>query len=80
MRPKSAKLMPKLKCTILLKQLYYIYYDMRPKSAPNGVIVMCFHPKYLLFNIFLYLKLIFLINYFWLPNIFAYLTSQKDRQ
>ncbi len=53
----KSKLIPKIKCTILLKQLYYMYYNMRPKSAPNGVTVMCFHLRYLLFNYLLYFYL-----------------------
>ncbi len=28
-----------------LEQLYYMYYNTRPKSAPKGVIVTCFHPS-----------------------------------
>ncbi len=44
------KLIPKIKCTIFLQQLYYMYYNIRPKNAPNGVTVMCFHLRYLLFN------------------------------
>jgi hypothetical protein len=29
---------------MLLKQLYYKYYNIRPKSASKGVTVVCFHP------------------------------------
>jgi hypothetical protein len=36
-------LIPKIKCTMFLKQLYYVYYNIGPKSAPKGVIVVCFH-------------------------------------
>jgi hypothetical protein len=28
---------------MILEQLYYMYYNNRPKSAPNGVIVVYFH-------------------------------------
>ncbi len=29
---------------MLLEQLYYMYYNTRPKSAPWGVTIVCFHP------------------------------------
>jgi len=29
---------------MLLKQLYYMYYNIKPKSPPKGVAIMCFHP------------------------------------
>jgi len=29
---------------MLLEQLYYMYYNIRPKNAPKGVTIMCFHP------------------------------------
>jgi hypothetical protein len=29
---------------MLLEQLYYMYYNTKPKSARKGVTVMCFHP------------------------------------
>jgi hypothetical protein len=48
------KLISKIKCTIILEQLYYMYYNMKPKTTPKGVIVMCFHPRYLLFNYLIY--------------------------
>jgi len=38
------KLIPKIKCTMFLEQLYYMYYNTRPKSAPKGVIIVYFHP------------------------------------
>ncbi len=43
-KAQKPKLIPKIKCTILLVQLYYIYYNIRPKNAQKGVIVLCFHP------------------------------------
>jgi hypothetical protein len=43
---------------MLLEQLYYMYYNTKPKSAPKGVIVVCFHPKYdILFMEHTFLKL-----------------------
>jgi hypothetical protein len=30
---------------MLLEQLYYMYYNTRPKSAPKGVTIVCFHPN-----------------------------------
>ncbi len=30
---------------MLLEQLYYMYYNTTPKSAPKRSIVMCFHPR-----------------------------------
>jgi hypothetical protein len=41
--PKKPNLIPKIKCTMLLEQLYYMYYNTRPKNAPKGISVMCFH-------------------------------------
>jgi hypothetical protein len=41
----KSNLIPKIKCTILLEQLYCMYYNTRPKSAQNEVIIMCFHPS-----------------------------------
>ncbi len=38
------KFIPKIKCTILLEQLYYMYYNTRPKSVPKGIAIVCFHP------------------------------------
>jgi hypothetical protein len=38
------KLIPKIKCTTLLEQLYYMYCNTRPKSASKGVTKVCFHP------------------------------------
>jgi uncharacterized protein involved in tolerance to divalent cations len=35
--------MLKIKCTILLEQLYCIYYNTEPKNAPKGVTIVCFH-------------------------------------
>ncbi len=29
---------------MLLEQLYCMYYNIRPKNAPKGVTLMCFHP------------------------------------
>jgi len=29
---------------MLLEQLYYMYYNTKPKSVPKGVVVVCFHP------------------------------------
>jgi hypothetical protein len=37
--------MPKIKCTILLEQLYCMYYNTKPKSAQNKVTIVCFHPS-----------------------------------
>jgi len=31
-------------CTMLLGQLYYMYYNIKTKSAPKGITVVCFHP------------------------------------
>jgi hypothetical protein len=39
------KFIPKIKCTILLKQLYYMWHNTIPKNAQKGVTIMCFHPK-----------------------------------
>jgi uncharacterized protein involved in tolerance to divalent cations len=36
--------MLKIKFTILLEQLYCIYYNIGPKSAPKGVTIVSFHP------------------------------------
>jgi hypothetical protein len=33
---------------MLLKQLYYMYYNTKPKSFPKRFIVMCFHTNILL--------------------------------
>ncbi len=38
------KLIPKIKCTMLLEQLYCMYYNTKPKSGPKGVTLVCFHP------------------------------------
>jgi hypothetical protein len=32
-RAQKSRLIPKVKCTIFLEQLYYMYYKTRPKSA-----------------------------------------------
>lgn len=29
---------------MLLEQLYCKYHNIKPKTAPKGVIIMCFHP------------------------------------
>jgi hypothetical protein len=42
-RPKK-KLIPEIKCTMLLEQLYYMYNNIKSKSVPKGVNVVCFHP------------------------------------
>ncbi len=47
-RAQKSKPIPKIKCTIILEQLYCINYNTRPKNAPKGVIVMCFHPAYVI--------------------------------
>jgi len=37
---------------MVLEQLYYMYYNTKPKSVPKGVIVVCFHPsKLVCFNV-----------------------------
>ncbi len=41
--PKKSKLIPKIKCTMLLEQLYCMYYNTKPKSAPKRVTIICFH-------------------------------------
>ncbi len=28
-----------------MEQLYYMYYNIKPKSAPKGFTIMCFHLK-----------------------------------
>ncbi len=35
--------MLKIKCTIILEQLYCIYYNIGPKSVPKGVTIVCSH-------------------------------------
>jgi len=40
-KAQKPKLIPKIKCTILLEQLYYIYYNIKPENAQKGVIAMC---------------------------------------
>jgi hypothetical protein len=47
-RAQKPKLIPKIKCTILVEQLYCIYYNIKSKSAPKGVTIVCFHPNILL--------------------------------
>jgi hypothetical protein len=42
-RAQKPKLIPKIKCTMLLEYLYYMYYNTWPKNAPKGVTVVCFH-------------------------------------
>ncbi len=32
---------------MLLEQLYYMYYNIKPKTAPKGVTIMCFHMSYM---------------------------------
>ncbi len=45
-KAQKPKLIPKMKYTILLEQLYYIlYYITKPNSAQKGVTTMCFHPS-----------------------------------
>ncbi len=43
-KAQKPKLIPKIKCIIFLEQLYCMYYNTRPKSAPKGVTIVCFHP------------------------------------
>jgi hypothetical protein len=43
-RVKKPKLIPKIKCAMLLKQLYYMYNNIKPKNVPKRITVMCFHP------------------------------------
>ncbi len=44
-RAQKSKLILKIKYIMLLEQLYYMYYNTTPKSAPKRSIVMCFHPR-----------------------------------
>jgi hypothetical protein len=43
-KAQKSNLIPKIKCTILLEQLYYIYYNIRLENAQKGITVVCFHP------------------------------------
>ncbi len=49
----------KIKCTIFLKQLYYVYYNTKSKSATKGITVVCFY-----LNLEDQKKLNFLIKFF----------------
>jgi hypothetical protein len=48
-RPKKKILVPKIKCTTLLKQLYCMYYNTRPKSAPEGCHHSVFSPCWVVY-------------------------------
>jgi hypothetical protein len=41
-----------IKWTILLKQIYYMYYNTIPKSAQKQVTIVCFHLSHLLEHVF----------------------------
>jgi hypothetical protein len=46
------KLIPKIKCIILLEQFYCMYYNIRPKNVPKGVTVVCFHLSHVITNLY----------------------------
>ncbi len=66
-RAQKSKLMPIIKCTMLLKQLYYMYYNTRPKNAPKGFIIVCFH------------LIVFSLYVFDILNIYYQLHSQDHQ-
>jgi hypothetical protein len=46
------KFISKINFTILLEQIYYIYYNTKFKSVPKRVTIECFHPKIMILSMF----------------------------